>query len=171
MSNMEERLLKEILLQTYRDIAPEHSVDAEFLIRKLATGLFQRGGRISLGSTTPPKLQHLHISVDANDRIVWTDKELHQRLGYRPHSLIGKHVDSILSEGSIAFRREFGLSELLREGRLGPVPITFIRGDGGLLVGSVTSQVLRDSNGDFLRTFSRIVVPLMILAMTRIRAC
>lgn len=157
--DMEERLLVELLRETYREINPDPSVNADFLIRKLAGGIYARGARIQMGANRPPKLRSLHVSVDRQDLICWTDKDVHDWLGYRPRALIGRPVDTILSPGSAAFRREFGLPELLREGRVGPVPATFIGSAGDVLVGTIIAEVLRDSRGEFLRTFTRILTP------------
>jgi hypothetical protein len=156
--NPEEELLREMLQATYREIAPSASGLAETLCRRLAAGLYRRGGRIQLGDA-PVKYHHIHISVDRHDQIVWTCANFHRALGYRPHALINKPVGLILTPDSASFRREWGLPELVAKGKLGPVVATFIRYDGQLLAGPMTATILRDSTGAFLRTFSRIKVP------------
>lgn len=163
--NLEERLFREILFETYQKVNPEPSVNAEFLLRKLASGLYERGARITLGASRPPKIQNIHVSVDDKDRICWTGKHWHNALGYPPHSCIGQPIERYLSEGSAAFRQEFGIPELMRTGKLGPVPATLVSATNDLIVGTLTSQILRDSQGKFLRTFSRIAIQLPNVAL------
>jgi hypothetical protein len=161
MADYEEQLLRETLLAAYRDIVPEHSTLGETLCRKLAAGLYQRGGRIHMGDP-PPKPQTLHMSVDFKDNIVWTCKVFHSVLGYKPHSLIGKSIYSILGSDSAAFRRDTGMPTLLRTGKVGPVITSFMTKQGSTIMGSVLSVIMNDSSGQFLRTFTRIKIALFL---------
>jgi hypothetical protein len=154
-TDIEEQILRDILLAAYHDIVPEHSSLGERLMLRLAAGLYQRGARVQI-SDPPPKFETIHISVDSTDLIVWTCKEFHAALGYRPHGLINKHIDKILTPDSAAYRKDFGIPALLRDGKCGPIVTSFVTAAGTIFTGSLMATVLRHSNGDFARTFSRI---------------
>lgn len=162
--NPEERLLRELLIDEYRKIVPEHGSLGDVLVRKLAAGMFERGARIAIGKPAPQKHQMMYMSVDIKDNIVWTCKDLHAKLEYPPHSLIGKSVYQVLTEGTGAYRRDFFLPQLLQEKkRAGPVPWSFLAASGLVIACQVTSEIMLNSVGEFLRTFTRIRVPFALL--------
>lgn len=152
----EELLMREMLLESYREIVPEVSIHAAALCRKLASGLVARGGRILIGPRPVAQYQVIHHSTDRQRRIVWTCKEWHQTLGFPPRHAIGQLIHNFLSPDSIAFDREWGWPALLRGEVVGPVAVSLISADGRRMTGIGKAEPLHDSKGAFLRTFTRI---------------
>lgn len=163
MQDPEEQLLRELLSQIYLEIAPEHSRQGEVMIRKLASGLYARGGRVLIGAQPKREQLTIFVSCDPKDLIVWTCKNWHRIMGLPPHSSIGKSIYNYLSGGTGAFRREFWMPALLRDNRVGPFPATLVTASGDFLVGTTRSEALRESDGAFKRTFTRIQVALSYL--------
>lgn len=161
MANYEERLLRETLEAIYRDIVPESSSLGQTLIRRLAAGLYERGGRIQIGNPVLPKPQLIHVSVDRDDKIVWTCANFHAALGYKAHKLIGQSIYSHMADDAAAFRREVWLPALLRDGKCGPLATSYITASGVVLSGSSYSTILKNSDGSFQRTFTRIKLPVL----------
>ncbi len=153
----EEHLLREQLLAAYREIAPEHSVGGEFLVRKLAAALFARGGRVTIG-TVHTEEKTIHHSLDAGHKIVWTDKVWNAVMGYRSGTVVGHPIGEFITADSLAFLNEVAWPQLMRDGKTGPHAFTFVTYQGVLLPAMGRSEVLRDSTGAFERTFARIRV-------------
>lgn len=153
---MDRKLLLDQLMAAYHEIVPDPSVNAEFLIQKLAAALYERGGRIVIGSTITLVERTLHQSIDPDQRIVWTDKEWNRTLGYRSHAVVGKHISDFLSPDSYDFFRSVAWPLLLQQGRLDPVAITLVAYSGELVPAMWRSEIMRNEEGDFYRTFGKM---------------
>jgi PAS domain S-box-containing protein len=157
-------LLRETLLAIYREVAPEHSIGGEFLVRKLAAQLYQHGARIQIGDTIKAPEVLIHHSVDPEQRLVWTSKEWNQTLGHRAHAMIGHHISEIMTHDSWLFVKEIYWPELVKTGKTAAVTLTLVTRNGEKLPARGRSEMLRDSAGAFLRTFAKIKtrIPLLV---------
>jgi len=153
---VDRKLLLDQLMAAYHEIVPDPSVNADFLIQKLAAALYARGGRIVIGSTITILERSLHQSIDPDQRIVWTDKEWNRTLGYRSHAVVGKHVSEFLSPDSFDFFKAIAWPELLTLGRVGPVALTLVAYSGELVPAMWRSELMRNEEGDFYRTFGKL---------------
>lgn len=153
---MDRKLLLDQLMAAYHEIVPDPSVNAEFLIQKLAAALYERGGRIVIGSTITLIERTLHQSIDPDQRIVWTDKEWNRTLGYRSHAVVGKHISEFITADSYDFLKGAAWPELLTTGRLGPVALTLVAYSGELVPAMWRAEIMRNEEGDFYRTFGRL---------------
>src|SRR5690348_7148155 len=99
---MDQNLLREQLLACYREIVPDAGVNGEFLVRRLASALYARGGRIVIGGTLTLVERTIHHSIDPDQRLVWTCKDWNRTLGYRAGSMIGKPINDVLTPDSQA---------------------------------------------------------------------
>lgn len=153
---MDEKLLLDQLMAAYREIVPDASASGEFLIQRLAAALYARGGRIVIGGTLTLLERTIHHSLDPDQRIVWTDKEWNRTLGLRSHAVVGRHISEFLSPASWDFMRQVGWPELLKQGKIGPVAVTMVAYSGALIPAMCRSEILRNEQGAFERTFAKL---------------
>ena len=157
-------LLRETLLSIYRDVAPDHSVGAEFLVRKLAAQLYQRGARLMIGDSIAAPEVTIHHSVDPDMRLVWTCKYWNQTMGHRNGAMSGHHISEILTPESWARLRDQYWPELMQTGRVVKSQLNLVTRMGETLPARGRTDVLRDSAGAFLRTFAKIKTRIPLLA-------
>jgi hypothetical protein len=163
-ADLDARLLQQQMLDVYRTIAPEHSRSAEILVQRLASELYARGVRVSIGADRPPEEKVIHHSLDADRRIVWVCKLWNQIMGFRSRGAIGKPITNYLAPHEQGPFEDRWLC-LLRDGKVGPFDFTMLTVGGTPLAARGKSEILRDSEGLFVRTFAKITVFLPRVAM------
>ena len=132
-------------------------------MNELANELYAAGVRVQIGSPHPPPTETIHQSLDEDRRIVWVCKVWGQVLGYRPHSVIGRHVFDFVAPDTQSFLKEVGWRTLVRDGKIGPVTATFVTSTNEHLPAMVRSEILRHSDGSFNRTFAKIKIRLALM--------
>lgn len=153
----DERLFHAAMLAAYREVAPEGSVGAEFMVRKLSTAMYARGGRIEIGRQGPPVERFIHHSLDAGHCIVWTCNVWNQVLGTHSYNIVGHHVAEFFTPDALEVFKHYW-PRLLQDGKVSDVPLTILTAGGIPLRALWKSEVLRNENGTFDRTFDKIKV-------------
>jgi hypothetical protein len=147
------------LFAAYKDVNPELAKTAESMLRKLADGLYERGARAQIGMHSPPKFLHIHQSLDPLGNVVWTCHRWTEVMGYANRAAIGHHISEFISEDSFQMFKEFAWPQLIREGSVSGVPLTYVRSTKELVPALLQkSEIMRDSEGAFHRTFAKIRV-------------
>ena len=159
----EKRLLTHYILTAYHEIVPDPSARATFLMTKLAAVLYERGARIVLGVQPAPEYRDVHHSLDADQRLMWVSKDWAYVLGYRPHEAVGLPITAFMAGDTVRFLTEVGWPTLLKEGKIGPVAVTYQTRQGELLPGTARVEAMRDETGAFLRTFCKTKLRLPLL--------
>jgi hypothetical protein len=163
----EERLVREMLTESYREIVPHISSGGDALIRRLARAFVARGGRVLIGPKPAPVVVKIHQSIDEEMRLVWMDKEWRTVMGYPNREGIGRLFTDLLAPSSARFFVEHVWPLVYRdETRLGvgPVVLHLINRTGRMLTATYKGTAIRDTNGAFERTFSKLHVTLGVLA-------
>lgn len=155
---MEEELLMHTMLLAYRNLAPEAGRAGEYLIKRLAALLFAQGVRATIGNTLPPEKRIVHQSMDPDMRLVWVSKAWNQTMGFRSRDAIGRHVSDILNPLQLSHYMEETWPDLLKHGSTGPYDISLVTTSGQHLSGTAKSEIMRDPEGLFVRTFTRITL-------------
>lgn len=164
MSDAEERLLRELLYDAYRDINPDLSAFGAHLVRKLAEGMYARGARIQIGAAPAPRVELIHHSTGPELALVWTDKNWREVMGYRQTEVIGQPVVNFLAPDSRNFFLDFLWPAVSRRFEtVQGVTLSLMTAAGQILTARFKSEPLRDPTGAFVRTFSKIKVTLAIL--------
>ena len=163
----EHLLLEQQLLSIYREIVAGPSTSGEFLMKRLASAMYARGVRATIGAEPATKEIVLHHSLDPEQRLCWVSKIWNQVMGYRARQAIGLHTSAFLAPETYHSVLPEWWSSVVMTGKTGPHAVTLVNARGELLKGSLTSEALRDSEGAFQRTFSRVKVrvPLMLLPL------
>jgi len=159
----EKRLLTHHILTAYHEIVSDPSARATFLMTKLAAVLYERGARIVLGAEPAPTYRDVHHSLDATQHLMWVSKDWAHVLGYRPHEAVGLPTTAFMAGDTVRFLKEVGWPTLLKEGKIGPVAVTYQTRQGELLPGTARVEVMRDETGAFLRTFCKTKLRLPLL--------
>jgi hypothetical protein len=154
---LDEHLFRQQMVAAYREIAPEAGPSGEFLIRRLATALYNRGARIDIGSSLPLEKHLIHQSVGPDLNFMWVGKRWAQAMGVRPHAMIGKHVSTALTPDSLAAYLEHFWPTLHAKGKAED-DIVLVTSSGVPIEGHAKGEALLDSEGSFMRTFTRITV-------------
>ena len=150
--------MRQMLIEAYHEIVPEGSPRGEVLCRKLAEKLVAKGGRILIGPKPAPRYQQIHHSVDAGGRILWTDKDWHEVMGFPKRMGLGRRFIDLLAPSSQTFWQETVWPSLLRERRLGPVVLHVMTAVGVMLPATWRGETMLYSDGTFHRTFERLRV-------------
>ena len=150
----EARLLREVVRRCYLELAPVHSPAMDFLMDRLSAVLYRAGVRVSIGTEPVHTLVDIHHSLDADQKLVWTSKSWNQIMQWRSQAAIGMHVRDFITEDSYEFLRDVGWPVLLREGKV-TGQVTLVARDGTQLPATARVEVMRDSAGQFERTFAR----------------
>lgn len=154
---LDEHLLREQMLAAYREIAPDAGPAGEFLIRRLATAIFERGARIEIGAALPTDKKLLHQSLGLDHCFVWVCKLWAEVMGVRPHAVIGRHISTALTPDTCSNYIDRFWPSLLARGKA-EEDVTLVTASGTPITGHAKGEVLKDSEGSFVRTFTRITV-------------
>lgn len=163
MSSAEELLLREIILATYKDINPMFSEHTAHLARKLASGMYARGVRVSIGEAAQKRVRTIHQSVDAEKRVIWTCKDWREVMGYPQRLAIGHAAIDFLAPGSREVYKEFIWPHIELGEKVDGVTLFLLRSTGEILPATAKIEPMRDTDGSFLRTFARLKVTLLTL--------
>lgn len=166
-SDSEHRLLEQQLLSIYHDIVAGPSTAGDFLMKRLASELYARGVRATIGAEPATKEIILHHSLDPEQRLCWVSKLWNQIMGYRARQAIGLHASAILTPESYNDVLPAWWSTVVESGKTPPLNIGLVTARGEILKGTLVSEALRDSEGIFQRTFARIKVrvPLALIPL------
>jgi hypothetical protein len=165
------KLLEVMLVAAYREVNPELSERGAHLCRKLAAGLFARGARVEIGITQPEQTTLIHQSCTPMGHIVWVDRRWNEVMGYRAQAVVGQHLSKFLEPGSFELLRDRVWPELVRFGKVTDVPLIFVSALGAYYNALLLkSEILRDPDGSFQRTFTKVKVKLGGLTTTLSRS-
>lgn len=160
----EEKLIRELLADSYREINPDLTRFGSHLIARLAAGMYQRGARIQIGATRAPETQIIHHSTGPEKQIVWTCKAWREVLGYRQPQIIGHPITDFIAPESYGLFTDF-IWPALRDRceKIESVLVGLLDSSGQVVRGVMRAEVLRDPHGAFLRTFTKIRVTVAVL--------
>lgn len=158
MSDVDSKLLHEMVLAAYRDVNPDLSSMGAGLCRKLSDGLYARGARVQIGAAQPTTNIFIHHSLDPLGNILWTCRRWNQAMGVNSRAPIGRHISNFLDEPSYEFFKNFAWPELIEKGKISEVPLIFVSATRDILHAMWRSEILRDERGGFLRTFAKLKV-------------
>lgn len=160
----EEKLIRDLLFESYREINPDLTKFGSHLITRLAAGMYRRGARIQIGATRPPKEHIIHQSIGPTMKLVWTDKTWREVLGFKQPDIIGHPVTKFIAPESYGLYTDFIWPALRERGeKVESVIVGLLNSSGEVVRGVMRAEVLRDSTGAFLRTFTKIRVTLVVL--------
>jgi hypothetical protein len=160
----EEKLIRELLFESYREINPDLTHFGSHLITRLAAGMYRRGARIYIGATRAPKEHIIHHSTGPTKKIVWTCKTWREVLGFKQPDIIGQPITKFIAPESYGMFTDFIWPALRDRGeKVESVIVGLLNSSGQVVRGVMRAEVLRDPSGAFLRTFTKIRVTLAVL--------
>jgi len=100
-----------------------------------------------------PVMMH---AMDADARLIRVSKFWAQTLGYEPDEVVGRRTFDFLTEESIIYSSNTVSHEFLKTGSVKDIDYDFVRRDGSIFPGLLSSIAQYDENGEFVSSLTVI---------------